>query len=152
MQLSSESGSSPFLAVPFYKRLIDHVHHCTIIFKNHSEIILSWRCHNTVKRHCSIPRVLCPIQGLPFQERHWGAGAWRRGMKLVKCTENNIWGCSWDSWGVWLWGVSGETLFLSTTPWKEIVARWRSTSFPSQPDRRRGSGLKMWLEMFWLDI
>lgn len=75
MQLSSESGSSPFLAVTFHKRLIDRVHHCTIIFKNHSEIILSWRCSNAVQRHCSIPQVLCPILGLPLQERHGGAGA-----------------------------------------------------------------------------
>lgn len=49
----------------------------------------------------------------------------------------------WGSWGCSFWreGGSRETSLLSTTPWEEVVTRWRVVSFPTEG--MTGNSLKL---------
>ena len=78
------------------------------------------------------PGVLCSVLGPSLQEGHWGTGACpEKGNKAGKGSrEQAFWGMAKGAGAVRSGEEEAETLSLSTTTWKEVVARWGSVSSP----------------------
>ena len=76
----------------------------------------------------------CSVLGPSLQEGHWGAGAClEKGYEAGESSREQVWDVAEGAGAV----QSGEeeaeggTLLLSTTTWKEGVARWGLVSSPS---------------------
>ena len=82
--------------------------------------------HPVLSTSDAAPQIVCLVVGPSLQERHWGPGEFpEKGNKAGEWSREQV---LWENWGCLAWrkGGSGETLSLSTTTWKEVVARWVS--------------------------
>lgn len=152
MLFSSESGSSPFLVVPFNKRLTDRLHHCTITFKNHSEIILLWRSCNSEKTLLNTSGPVSSSGPVTSRKRCWsmsGEGEWSWWSVQKIRYEDAVTG----SWGCLALRNLREDLISLYSSFKGDYSQVRVNLFSQATrDRMRGSGLKLQLEMSRLDM
>ena len=109
-------------------------------------IILSWLYKAKQAQSISSPHYKKDTEVLELVQR--------RAVRLWRVWITSLRVSSWGNWDclVWRRGEPGETLLLSITSWKKVVARWELASSPRNCGRLRGNGLKLLQEKFRLVI